>query len=61
MTRMTGPDCAAMCDLINIHTHTQSRKNKSYLYERELNSNGCQGKLFGIMFRVGLMGTAQTH
>ena len=50
-----------MCDLINIHTHTQSRKNKSYLYERELNSNGCQGKLFGIMFRVGLMGTAQTH
>ena len=23
MTRMTGPDCAVMCNLINIHTHTQ--------------------------------------
>ena len=22
MTRMTGPDCAVMCNLINIHTHT---------------------------------------
>ena len=21
MTRMTGPDCAIMCNLINIHTH----------------------------------------
>ena len=22
MTRMTGPDCAVMCNLINIYTHT---------------------------------------
>ena len=22
MTRMTGPDCVVMCNLINIHTHT---------------------------------------
>ena len=22
MTRMTGPDCAVMCNLINKHTHT---------------------------------------
>ena len=22
MTRMTGPDCAGMCNLINTHTHT---------------------------------------
>ena len=22
MTRMTGPDCAVKCNLINIHTHT---------------------------------------
>ena len=21
MTRMTGPDCAVMCNLINTHTH----------------------------------------
>ena len=26
MTRMTGPDCAVMCNLINAHTHTHSRK-----------------------------------
>ena len=24
MTRMTGPDCAVMCNLINIHTRTQT-------------------------------------
>ena len=24
MTRMTGPDCAVMCNLINTHTHTHS-------------------------------------
>ena len=24
MTRMTGPDCAVMCNLINTHTHTTS-------------------------------------
>ena len=24
MTRMTGPDCAVMCNLINTHTHTQT-------------------------------------
>ena len=23
MTRMTGPDCVVMCNLINTHTHTQ--------------------------------------
>ena len=22
VTRMTGPDCAVMCNLINTHTHT---------------------------------------
>ena len=24
MTRMTGPDCAVMCSLINAHTHTHT-------------------------------------
>ena len=24
MTRVTGPDCAVMCNLINIHTHTHT-------------------------------------
>ena len=26
MTRMTGPDCAVMCNIINTHTHTQKLK-----------------------------------
>ena len=26
MTRMTGPGCAVMCNLINTHTHTHSVK-----------------------------------
>ena len=26
MTRMTGPDCAVMCNLINTHTHTHTQK-----------------------------------
>ena len=25
MTRMTGPDCAVMCNLINTHTHTHTQ------------------------------------
>ena len=24
MTRMTGPDCAVMCNLMNTHTHTHT-------------------------------------
>ena len=24
MARMAGPDCAVMCNLINIHTHTHT-------------------------------------
>ena len=27
MTRMTGPDCAVMCNLINTHTHTHGDGN----------------------------------
>ena len=26
MTRMTGPDCVVMCNLINTHTHTHTDK-----------------------------------
>ena len=26
MTRMTGPDCVVMCNLINTHTHTHRHK-----------------------------------
>ena len=27
MTRMTGPDCVVMCNLINTHTHTHTHTN----------------------------------
>ena len=26
MTRMTGPDCVVMCNLINTHTHTHTHR-----------------------------------
>ena len=29
MTRMTGPDCAVMCNLINTHTHTHTHTHTS--------------------------------
>ena len=28
MTRMTGPDCAVMCNLINTHTHTHTHTER---------------------------------
>ena len=30
MARMTGPDCAVMCNSINTHTHTQPQDQKPY-------------------------------
>ena len=30
MTRMTGPDCAVMCNLINIHTYTGGRSHRIF-------------------------------
>ena len=29
MTRMTGPDCVVMCNLINTHTHTHTHTHSS--------------------------------
>ena len=29
MTRMTRPDCAVMCNLINTHTHTHTHEHES--------------------------------
>ena len=28
MTRMTRPDCAVMCNLINTHTHTHTHRTR---------------------------------
>ena len=30
MTRMTGPDCAVMCNLINTHTHTPKKRSHTH-------------------------------
>ena len=35
MTRMTGPDCAVMCNLINTHTHTHIYTHTHTEYELE--------------------------
>ena len=35
MTRMTGPDCAVMCNLINTHTHTHTHTNTHTYRETE--------------------------
>ena len=35
MTRMTGPDCVVMCNLINTHTHTLG-SNKEARGEHEV-------------------------
>ena len=32
MTRMTGPDCVVMCNLINTHTHTHMRERAPTQY-----------------------------
>ena len=33
MTRMTRPDCAVMCNLINTHTHTHTHTyTKRYIF-----------------------------
>ena len=33
MTRMTGPDCAVMCNLINIDTYAVLKKYRQYQYK----------------------------
>ena len=32
MTRMTGPDCVVMCNLINKHTHTHTQTHTHWQY-----------------------------
>ena len=34
MTRMTGPDCVVMCNLINTHTHTYINTHTFLLWGR---------------------------
>ena len=35
MTRMTGPDCAVMCNLINTHVHTHTHTHTQWCLLRE--------------------------
>ena len=45
MTRMTRPDCAVMCNLINIHTyiHTYKRKKPQNSCRRRAGNGGDMG------------------
>ena len=46
MTRMTGPDCAVMCNLINTHTHTHTHTFNKYTHthtkKRKKPLNSCR-------------------
>ena len=49
MTRMTRPDCAVMCNLINTHTHTQTERER----EGPLDASKCLGAK-QVSARLGL-------
>ena len=41
MTRMTGPDCAVMCNLINTHTHTHKHLPAAWRASRSSGFAAC--------------------
>ena len=43
MTRMTGPDCVVMCNLINTHAHTHVAANPDNLGSNKEAGGGAQG------------------
>ena len=62
MTRMTGPDCVVMCNLINTHTHTcYFKKNLNAskppehppVFSRQSFSSDSMGSDSGITSREG--------
>ena len=44
MTRMTGPDCVVMCNLINTHTHTHSENSKEAGGEAQVLGKNCTSR-----------------
>ena len=52
MTRMTRPDCAVMCNLINTHTHTHYCATKVYKYGASLaiQEVGLCSKLYQVQY-----------
>ena len=44
MTRMTGPDCTVMCNLINTHIHTHTKKMQNSCRRRVGNGGDMGGK-----------------
>ena len=48
MTRMTGPDCVVMCNLINTHTHTHT-----HTWERERGWRPVEGHKMGTGMGAG--------
>ena len=58
MTRMTGPDCVVMCNLINTHTHTHTIVSLilfEYLDYARLKENHYSNILEGICYLVILL------
>ena len=43
MTRMTGPGCVAMCNLINTHTHTHTHTHTNISKVSSEDGNGDEG------------------
>ena len=43
MTRMTGPDCVVMCNLINTHTHTAQNENRNVGGNKLSSGDGNEG------------------
>ena len=41
MTRMTGPDCVVMCNLINTHTHTHTHTHTAVVVDRFYRKGKC--------------------
>ena len=56
MTRMTGPDCAVMCNFINTHTfeHTHTHKNtgSGRAKERRRSARNCT-RVVDAMWETG--------
>ena len=52
MTRMKGPDCAVVRNLINTHTHALGRINASSIYNGEDDRTGLRGYVCGVQFNV---------
>ena len=56
MTRMTGPDCAVMCNLINTHTHTHMYIIRDFHVTTEIRFFALMSKKEKVLGRGGQNG-----